>query len=110
MLTSPANINLGLVSVISAAVLSFSFGLAGAALPFVPVGAGEASAARLNPSSPTLRARVDRRQRAQVRDDRIMHLREEIAERGPADHDNWSTFERRRERIGSVAELTRHHT
>jgi len=110
MLTSPANINLGLVSVISAAVLSFPFGLAGAALPLIAFGAGEAIAALFIPSSPIFRARVDRRHRAQVRDDRIMHLREEIAERVPADHDNWSTFERLRERIGSVAELTRHRT
>jgi hypothetical protein len=110
MLTSPANINLGLVSVISATLLSFPFGLAGAVLPLIAFGAGEAVAALFVPSSPTFRARVDRRHRAQLRDERIAHLREEIAARAPADHDNWDRFERLRECIDSVVELTGHRS
>jgi hypothetical protein len=108
MLTSPANINLGLVSVISAAALSFPFGLPGAVLPLIAFGAGEAIAALFLPSSPTFRARVDRRHRARMRAGRIAHLREQIEVRVGGDHRNWVTHEQIRERIESLAELVRH--
>lgn len=110
MLGSPANINLGLVSIISATVLSFPFGLAGAVLPLIAFGAGEAIAALFIPSSPTFRASVDRRHRARLRDARIGHLREEIAARATEQHGNWETFERLRERVASVGELLQHHS
>lgn len=108
MLTSPANINLGLISVISATALSFPFGLAGAALPLIAFGAGEAIAALFLPSSSTFRARVDRRHRARMRAGRIAHLSEEIAVRVGPEHRNWTTHERIRGRIESLAELIRH--
>lgn len=110
MLTSPINVNLGLVSVIAATVLSFPFGLAGAALPLIAFGAGEAIAALFIPSSPTFRAKIDRRHRAQQRDARIAHLSEEILQRAGDSHDNWETFGRLRERVASVAELLRHRS
>jgi hypothetical protein len=110
MLTSPTNVNLGLVSVIAATVLSFPFGLAGAALPLIAFGAGEAIAALFIPSSPTFRDKVDRRHRARQRDARIAHLREEILQRAGDEHENWETFARLRERVASVAELLRHRT
>ena len=108
MLTSPTNVNIGLVSVIAATVLSFPFGLAGAALPLIAFGAGEAIAALFIPSSPTFRDKVDRRHRARQRQARIDHLSQEILERAGENHGNWETFDRLRERVGSVAQLLRH--
>ncbi|QSX79871.1 hypothetical protein [Agrilutibacter solisilvae] len=110
MLTSPINVNIGLVSVITATVLSFPFGLAGAALPLIAFGAGEAIAALFIPSSPTFRDRVDRRHRVRQREARIAQLREEILQRAGDEHDNWETFARLRERVASVTELLRHRS
>lgn len=110
MLTHPTNVNAALVSVIAATALSFPFGLAGAALPLILFGAGEAIAALFIPSSPTFRAKVDRRFRAEQRDDRIGHLRDEIVQRAGEKDGNWETFARLRERVASVAELLRHRS
>ncbi|GAB3382680.1 hypothetical protein [Lysobacter fragariae] len=108
MLSHPTNINIGLVSIISATVLSFPFGLAGAILPLFAFGAGEAIAALFIPASPTFRDKVDRRYRSEQREARIAHLRGEILARCGESHSNWNIFHRLRERVESVAELLQH--
>lgn len=108
MLTSPANVNAAMLSVIAAAGLSLPFGLIGAALPLLAFGAGEAIAALFVPSSPTFRHRVDRRHRAERRGRAIMHLRQEIENRVSQNHPTWNVFARMRQRIDSLQEIARH--
>jgi hypothetical protein len=81
MLTSQTNVYALLGSVAAGLVLSIPFGFGLGAVPLVVFGAGEAIAAMFVPSSPTFRAKVDRRFREQAREGMRAHLEEEIRKR-----------------------------
>ena len=94
MLTSQTNINAGLAAAAAAAVVAIPLGLAGAAIPLVLFGAGEAIASMFVPSSQTFRNFVDRKHRARKREAFVAHLRKQIEHLARRDHDNWGTYQR----------------
>lgn len=108
MLASPLNINLGLLSLAACTVLSIPFGIAGAALPLLLFGAGEAIAAMFIPSSATFRNKVDRRWKLRRRALATQHLQHEISRRAREKDPRWQVHARLRDRIDSMAEMIRH--
>ncbi len=108
MLTSPININLGLLSLVACTVLAIPYGLAGAALPLLVFGAGEAIASMFIPSSASFRNKVDRRWKLKRRAQSTEHLQREIAQRARDKDPRWQVHARLRERIASLGEMIRH--
>lgn len=108
MLTHPLNINLGLVSAAAASFLAIPFGLAGAVLPLLAFGAGEAIASMFVPSSATFRNKVDRQWKLRRRSMATEHLQREIARRARDKDPRWNVHARLRERIDSLGEMIRH--
>ena len=108
MLTTPLNLNLGLLSAAAATFLSIPFGLAGAVLPLLAFGAGEAIAAMFIPSSATFRNKVDRAWKLRRRALATEHLQREIMHRAREKDPRWQVLTRLRERIESLGEMIRH--
>jgi hypothetical protein len=108
MLTSQTNINVGLASLAAAAVAAIPLGLAGAAIPLVLFGAGEAIASMFVPSSQTFRNLIDRRFRAKKRAAFVEHLRKQIEHLARRDHDNWGIHQRMLDRVSSINDLRQH--
>lgn len=107
MLFSQINVNVGLASLAAAAVAAIPLGLAGAAVPLVLFGAGEAIASMFVPSSQTFRNKVDKKIRAKKREAFVHHLRNQITRltTGPA---NWGTYDRMLERAAAIQDLKSH--
>lgn len=108
MLTTQTNVTAGLAALATAAVVAIPLGLAGAAIPLVLFGAGEAIASMFVPSSQTFRNIVDRRNRAKKRAAFVEHLRKQIERLAMRDDDNWATYQRMLERAASIHDLRKH--
>lgn len=104
MLTSQGNLYAALSTVIASAALSIPFGGAGAVLPLVAFGAGEAIAALFVPSWPGFRAKVDRKYRTQRRMEQRQRLIGELQERTQPKERNWEVYERLCDRAAALAE------
>lgn len=108
MLKTQTNITAGLAALATAAVAAIPLGLAGAAIPLVLFGAGEAIASMFVPSSQTFRNLVDRRQRAKKRAAFVEHLRKQIERLAMRDDDNWGVYQRMLDRAASIRDLMKH--
>lgn len=107
MLLSPTNVNVSLAAAVLAGAASFPLGLAGALIVGIAYLAGETIAAMYVPSSPTFRASIDKRLRAQRRNDVVADLTREINSRERAGDRNWTVVEHMRERIAFLREIAR---
>ena len=108
MLTTQTNINIGLATLATAAVAAIPLGLAGAAIPLVVFGAGEAIASMFVPTSQSFRNWVDRRHRDKKRAAFVEHLRKQIDRLAMRHDDNWEVYQRMLERAASIKDLTKH--
>lgn len=108
MLKSQTNVTAGLAALATAAVAAIPLGLAGAAIPLVLFGAGEAIASMFVPSSQTFRNLIDRRNRAKKRAAFVEHLRKQIERLAMRDDEHWGVYQRMLERSASIRDLTEH--
>lgn len=108
MLLTQTNINVGLATLAGAAVAAIPLGLAGAAIPLVIWGAGEAIASMFVPSSQTFRNLVDQRHRAKKRAAFVEHLRTQIDQLTHRNHDHWGVYQRMLDRAESIKDLRKH--
>jgi len=108
MLKTQTNVTAGLAALATAAVVAIPLGLAGAAIPLVLFGAGEAIASMFVPSSQTFRNLIDRRVRAKKREAFVEHLRKQIERLAMRDDDNWGTYQRMLDRVASIQDLRKH--
>lgn len=108
MLTTPLNVNLFLATLASSTFLSIPYGAPGAILPLLAFAAGEAIAAMFIPSSPTFRAKVDRKLKLKRREAAALHLRGEIARRCTEHDSRWDVYRNLQERVRSLREMGSH--
>ncbi|UXI68637.1 hypothetical protein [Tahibacter amnicola] len=108
MLTTPLNINLFLATLASSTILSIPYGAPGAILPVLAFAAGEAIASMFIPSSPTFRAKVDRKIKIRRREAAAHHLSAEILRRSTPGDARWQIYEGLRERVLSLREIGQH--
>lgn len=108
MLLTQTNINVGLATLAGAAVVAIPLGLAGAAIPLVLWGAGEAIASMFVPSSQTFRNFVDKKHRAKKREAFVAHLRTQIDLLTHRNHDNWGVHQRMLDRAEAIKGLRKH--
>lgn len=105
MLTSQGNLYALLSTMLASALASFPLGGAGAILPWLAFGAGEAIAAMFIPSAPWFRARVDRAERQRQRAQAIAQLEEELEQRQTSRQQRWQIYRRLSDRIASLVRL-----
>ncbi|MEY4563428.1 MAG: hypothetical protein RLZZ618_2705 [Pseudomonadota bacterium] len=105
MFTSQSNLYAGLATVIASAVLSVPMGAAGAAIPLVLFGAGEAIAALFVPSWPGFRAKVDQKYREKRREALQQRLESELRTRVKRQERNWEVYARLQELAANIGSL-----
>jgi len=107
MLSHPAS-QYGLLGALATgAVLSIPLGLGVGVIPLLLFAAGESIAALFVPNSPVFREMVDRKKRAEARENFRAHLTEKIEAKVGSDHPHWGVYNRMRERLASLLEIAR---
>jgi hypothetical protein len=108
MLVHPTNVSSFFGALALGAILSIPFGLGVGMLPLIAFAAGEGIASLFVPSSPTFRANVDKKKRAEAREKSRMYLIGEISRRVLSSDDGWQQYRRIREKIDSLTDVARH--
>lgn len=105
MVKHPASVY-GLLGMIAlGAVASIPLGLGVGVIPLLAFAAGESIAALFVPNSPVFREMVDRKKRAERRENFRDHLTEKVEAKVGGDHPHWSVYHRMRERLDSLREI-----
>ena len=87
------------------ALLSIPLGLGVGFIPLLLFAAGESIAALFVPNSPVFREKIDRKKRAERREQFRRHLVGKIEAKVGGDHPHWSVYRRMRERHASLGEI-----